>query len=377
MQPTIFQPVSVSLPGLSASFANNADTSKSQLAATVNDVRIRTMVAKINPYDIQSIATFGDQQSSSLTQFNNEILNQAKQADLGAEIDQKFSQIISIARTIDPRKIGSLKKKNGIVSAITNFFGNTKEGIVAKVNTLSEQIDRVVNDLDSTRSRLQNRHTTLEQMFEQHKAEYYELQDLIAAGQQGLAIIRSEIDKKKVDIALATDPLMRQQVSDLEAAYTRLDRKVANFEVIKTYIVHDLPKIKQIASDNLTLGEKIQDIKQLTIPLWKSQFVNIIILEEQRQSVALIDSVDDATNEFAKTSADMFGGNVAAIAKARNRSVLDVETLDHVHTKLLTAFTELAETEKQCRIKRVEDAKHFTQLNVELGKFMITQQGGN
>jgi hypothetical protein len=42
---------------------------------------------------------------------------------------------------------------------------------------------------------------------------------------------------------------------------------------------------------------------------------------------------------------------------------------------LLTAFTELAETEKQCRTKRIEDAKHFTQLNVELGKFMVTQQG--
>lgn len=345
--------------------------------ATVNSTRVQSMAAKINPYDIQSIVTFGDLQSTSLAKFNEEILAQAKQADLGAEIDSKFGQIISIAKSIDPKKIGSLKKKSGLLSAITGFFSDTKEGIVAKVNTLSDQIDRVVTDLDATRNRLDARHSTLEQMFEQHKAEYFELQDLIAAGQLGLTVIRVEIDAKKADPTLGADPLLRQQISDLEAAYTRLDRKVANFEVVKTYIVHDLPKIKQIANDNLTLGEKIQDIKQLTIPLWKSQFVNIIILEEQRQSVALIDSVDDATNDFAKSAADMFGANVAAIAKSRNRAVLDVETLDHVHAKLLTAFTELADTEKQCRIKRIEDAKHFTQLNVELGKFMVTQQGAN
>lgn len=363
-----FNPTSVFSP---------ADATQLAVATTapVNNDRVRMMVAKINPYDVQTIATFGDQQSSALTQFNNEILTQAKQADLGAEIDQKFGQIISIARTIDPKKIGSLKKKTGFLSVFSRFLGNTKENVVAKVNSLSTQIDRVVGDLDATRDRLQKRHATLEQMFDQHKNEYFELQDLIAAGHQGLTNIRTEIDKKKADPTLAADPLLRQTIADLEAAYTRLDRKVANFEAVKTYIVHDLPKIKQIASDNLTLGEKIQDIKQLTIPLWKSQFVNIIILEEQRQSTQLIDSVDDATNDFARSAADMFSDNVTAIAKTRNRSVLDLETLDHVHTKLLTAFTELAETEKQCRIKRVEDAKHFTELNVELGKFMTTQEG--
>jgi uncharacterized protein YaaN involved in tellurite resistance len=303
--------------------------------------KIKALAAKINPYDVQTIVEFGgtDQKAASLAKFNDEILNQAKQADLGAEVDQKFSQIISIAKSIDPKKIGSLKKKNGFVGAISSFFSNTKENIVAKVNTLSEQIDRVVADLDATKTRLQNRHATLEQMFEQHKSEYFELQDLLEAGHQGLEIIRAEIDKRKADPAMATDLLLRQQISDMEATYTRLDRKLASFEAVKTYIVHDLPKIKQIASDNLTLGEKIQDIKQLTIPLWKSQFVNIIILEEQRQSTQLIDSVDDATNDFAKTAADMFGDNVKAIAKTRNRAVLDVETLDHVHNKLLSAFT--------------------------------------
>ena len=58
-------------------------------------------------------------------------------------------------------------------------------------------------------------------------------------------------------------------------------------------------------------------------------------LNEQKNSVQLANTIDDATNELLRRNADLLHQNSVDTAKANQRSVIDIETLEHVQNTLI------------------------------------------
>ena len=89
--------------------------------------------------------------------------------------------------------------------------------------------------------------------------------------------------------------------------------------------------------------EKIQSSLVNTIPLWKSQMVLALGLEHSRQATAAQSAVTEMTNELLKKNADMLKMGTIATAKEAERSVVDIETLQHTNQQLISTLDEVPE----------------------------------
>lgn len=180
----------------------------------------------------------------------------------------------------------------------------------------------------------------LDEAFETIKQEHRQLSAHITAGesvaknlQQRLAMAAANSDG---------DALEMQSQQDLRAAMAALQKRVADLQLLQHSALQQLPMIRMVQANNRMLIEKFYTIKELTIPAWKRQFTLALSLSEQQNAVQLANSIDDATNDFLKANARLLQDNTLSTARANQRLVIDVATLQEVHDTLMNTVQEVA-----------------------------------
>lgn len=116
-----------------------------------------------------------------------------------------------------------------------------------------------------------------------------------------------------------------------------------------------------IQNNDLLMTEKIQTAIVNTIPLWKSQMVLALGMEHSRQATAAQSAVAQTTNELLKKNADMLKMGTIATAKEAERSIVDIETLQHTNEQLVSTLDEVVNIQREGAQKRKE-------AEVELGR---------
>ena len=129
--------------------------------------------------------------------------------------------------------------------------------------------------------------------------------------------------------------------------------------------------IRIIQSNNLMLVDKFYAIKNITIPAWKNQISLAISLNEQKNSVQLANNIDDATNEILRRNADLLHQNSVDTARANQRSVIDIETLEHVQNTLINTVNDVIQIQKEGMQKRFEATERLKTLQNNLNQLII------
>jgi len=96
-----------------------------------------------------------------------------------------------------------------------------------------------------------------------------------------------------------------------------------------------------------------------------------ISLNEQRNSVQLANTIDDATNELLKRNADLLHQNSVDTAKANQRSVIDIETLEHVQNTLIKTVNDVIQIQKEGMQKREEASTRIKALQSNLQQLVL------
>jgi uncharacterized protein YaaN involved in tellurite resistance len=157
-----------------------------------------------------------------------------------------------------------------------------------------------------------------------------------------------------------------EKAAILEANRQLLSKRVDDLKVLQHSAMQTLPMVRIIQSNNLALVDKFQTIRQLTLPAWKRSFMLAITLDEQKNAVELANTIDDATNALMRRNADLLHQNSVATAKANQRLVVDVETLQHVHDKILATLTDVREAHQQGANQRKQAIGELERLRNEL-----------
>ncbi|MFZ1891018.1 MAG: toxic anion resistance protein, partial [Formosimonas sp.] len=134
------------------------------------------------------------------------------------------------------------------------------------------------------------------------------------------------------------DQLKAQHVSDLRSLGVVLDKRVSDLLALQTSAMQTLPSIRLIQHNNQLLLEKLNNVRELTIPAWKRQFMLLIASQEQEKIVALVNDVDKTTNELLKNNAELLQQNTLETAKISQRGVIDLATLEQVQQSLITTI---------------------------------------
>jgi uncharacterized protein YaaN involved in tellurite resistance len=130
--------------------------------------------------------------------------------------------------------------------------------------------------------------------------------------------------------------------------------------------VQTAPMIRMVQSNNRILIDKFRNLQELTIPSWKKQFTLAIALMEQQQAVELTQKIDDTTNELMRRNADLLRQNSINTARANQRSVVDIETLEHVQQTLISTMEEVEQIQRDGEQSRQQAAGRMEEMKAEL-----------
>lgn len=322
---------------------------------------VEALVKEFKSVDNLSVAEYGKDISSKTNSCTTELLELVKNKDLD-ETGAKLNQVITVAQGINSNNLvgSSGLAKLPIIGGLFKSVTRARQNFAMKFNSTNEQINSLVGEIETNQNGLKERINLLDNMFENVTDEYHSLGIHIAAGQVKLNELKDQIN---ITTELAkTDQSAVQKAYDLNHIYNNLEKRLHDLYTLQQSAQQTLPMIRIIQANNLMLIDKFYAIKNITIPAWKNQISLAISLEEQKNSVELATTIDNATNELLRRNADLLHTNSVQTAKANQRSVIDVETLEHVQSKLIQTVNDVIAIQKQGVANRDNATKKLQQL---------------
>ena len=126
------------------------------------------------------------------------------------------------------------------------------------------------------------------------------------------------------------------------------------------------PQTRMLQNNDVMMIEKIQSSLVNTIPLWKSQMVLALGLENARKATAAQAAVSEMTNELLKKNAEKLKQGSIDIAKEAERSIIDIETLQHTNEQLISTLDEVMQIQRDGAQKRQEAEAELRRIEGEL-----------
>lgn len=324
----------------------------------------RKELAEINH---NAVAEYGKNIATQTSGYTDELLNLVQNKDLD-ETGQKLNQVVQVAQQLNTSSILNKKNNSGFFGGLMSKIKGAKNNIDMHFNTTKEQIDTLVKEIEKSQSGLKARVDTLDRMFHGVQSEYKQLGVYIAAGKLKQDEIQQEISTLT---SQSQDQTTTQRVYDLNHLANNLEKRVSDLQVLQQSAMQTLPMIRIIQSNNLMLVDKFYAIKNITLPAWKNQISLAISLNEQKNSVQLANTIDDATNDLLKRNADLLHQNSVDTAKANQRSVIDIETLEHVQNTLIKTVNDVIQIQKEGMQKRAEATTRLRSLQDNLNQLVL------
>ena len=317
------------------------------------------------------VAEYGKNIANKTSTYTDELLDLVQNKDLDAT-GQKLNQVVQVAQQLNTSSILNKSKSSGFFGGLLSKFKSAKQSFDQHFNTTKEQIDVLVKEIESSQSGLKARVGTLDKMFDAVQEEYKQLGVYIAAGQLKQQDIQQQIATLTNQ---EQDQQTTQQIYDLNHLANNLEKRVSDLQVLQQSAMQTLPMIRIIQSNNLMLVDKFYAIKNITLPAWKNQISLAISLQEQKNSVQLVKAIDDTTNDLLRRNAELLHQNSVDTAKANQRSVIDVETLEHVQNTLIKTVNDVIQIQKEGMQKRAEATTRLRALQESLNHLVLENSG--
>ena len=198
----------------------------------------------------------------------------------------------------------------------------------------------------------------------------------IIAGKKRLAEIQSgqlEELRKKAEASGAQEDA--QAYNDLAQMCNRFEKKLHDLELTRMVSIQMGPQTRMLQNNDTLMVEKIQSSLVNTIPLWKSQMVLALGLENSRKATAAQSAVTNATNELLRKNAEMLKMGTITTAKEAERSIIDIETLQHTNQQLISTLDEVIQIQKDGAQKRREAEAELGRIEGELRHKLMELRG--
>ena len=332
----------------------------------------RKMVAdfaeKIDITDSTVVLQYGAAAQKNIASFSENALNGVRTKDLG-EVGDALSNLV-----VELKSFGVEEKKG-----ILGFFQkkrNELEAMKASYSKAEANVDKIVDVLEGHQVTLMKDIAMLDQMYELNTKYYKELTMYILAGKKRLEAVRANeleaLRKKAEETGTQEDA---QAYNDMANLCTRFEKKLHDLELTRMISVQMGPQTRLIQNNDALMLEKIQSSLVNTIPLWKSQMVLALGLEHSRQATAAQSAVTNMTNDLLKKNADMLKMGTIETAKEAERSVVDIQTLQHTNQQLISTLDEVMNIQKEGAAKRKEAEAELGRIEGELKQKLLELRG--
>ena len=305
---------------------------------------------KIDIRDSTQVLQYGVAAQKNVADFSTSALNKVSTKDLG-EVGNTLSSLVVQLKNNAPGE----QKKRG-------FFQRAKislDEMKAQYSKAEANVDQVVKILEQHQVNLMKDVAMLDQMYDLNQQYYKELTMYILAGKKRLKEVQEGELKELKEKAQSTG---RQ-------------KKIHDLELTRMVSIQMGPQTRLLQNNDTLMIEKIQTSLVNTIPLWKSQMVLALGLERSRQATAAQSAVTDMTNELLKKNAEMLHMSTVATAREAERSIVDIETLQHTNQELISTLDEVLAIQKEGSQRRQEAEAELGRIEGELKQKLLALRG--
>lgn len=301
---------------------------------------------KIDVRDTNMILQYGAAAQKNVAGFSESALNNVRSKDLG-EIGQDLSRLV-----VELKGFGDSDEKKGLMGLFKKA-GNRLESMKAQYSKVEANVEKISQSLEQHQITLLKDVAMFDQMYELNLKYYKELTMYILAGKKKLEDMRAgELPALKAKAEQSGAQEDAQAYNDMVQMCERFEKKLHDLELTRMISVQMGPQTRLLQNNDTLMVEKIQSSLVNTIPLWKSQMVLALGLEHGRQATAAQSAVTEMTNELLKKNADLLKMGTIETAKEAERSVVDIETLQHTNQQLISTLDEVLNIQREGAQKR-------------------------
>ncbi len=321
--------------------------------------QIKAVAEKIDLKDTNAIIAYGASAQRKVSDFADGALESVRGKDMG-ETGKILSSLLVELKT------GGEEKK-GFFAKLFNLGAKTFEELKAQYSTTEANIDRLVGLLQGHEQQLIKDIAQLDALYDKNKLYFKEVSMYIEAGKQALEKAKNETLKElQAKAAASGDAADAQEAQDFADMITRFEKKLYDLELSRTVCLQSAPEIRMVQNSDTIMSEKIQSTIINVIPMWKTQMVLALNNFHTQEAIKAQNAVTEATNEMLKKNAELLHQNSVETAKASERGIVDLETLQHTNEQLITALDEIQRIQEDGKLARANAEKELLKIETEL-----------
>lgn len=317
----------------------------------------------IDVNDSQAVIQYGTEAQRNISDFSDSVLSQIKSKDAGY-VGNILTDLMLGVKSLD---VGSLTEQTGFFGKLFSNMKARMTKFMAKFESLSTQIEKIVDELDKAKMGLLKDITLMDGMYDKNLDYMRDLELFIIAGKQKLEEVNTVLIPQMKEAAQKSgDAVDAQKARDLTQLAERFEKKLYDLELSRTIAIQTAPQLRIIQNNDQMLVEKIQSSIMNTIPLWKNQIVIAISLYRQQEALEMQKKVTDTTNELLTKNSAMLKENSIGVAKENQRGIVELETLRKVHTDLITTLEETVRISEEGHANRMQAETELARMENEL-----------
>lgn len=326
--------------------------------------QIKAVAEKIDITDSNAVLSYGATAQRKVSDFAGGALESVRAKDMGETGQVLTSLLVELKNNSEEKK-----------SFLGKLFGSAEksfERLKAQYSTTEANIDRLVKLLEGHEEQLLKDIAQLDVLYDKNKLYFKEVSMYIEAGKLALEKAKNEtlpaLEAKAKETSAAEDAQAAQDYADM---ITRFEKKIYDLELSRTVCLQSAPEIRMVQNSDTIMSEKIRSTIVNVIPMWKTQMVLALNNYHTQKAIEAQQSVTEATNEMLRKNAEALHQSTVETAKASERGIVDIETLQHTNEQLISALDEIQQIQADGRVARAEAEKELAKIEQELKDKML------
>ncbi|HAV35401.1 MAG TPA: toxic anion resistance [Massilia sp.] len=311
----------------------------------------------ISGIDDKAIEALGGSTGAGVAKVSAKLLGTVRASDADV-FGAQLNELIATAKGLDPAKLRS----GGLMSRITGMFGSVKEKMLSQYQVVESRMDTLVAEMTRHANVHRGRIQDFDAMYKGLETYYQGLDADVKKGEAWAERLRLAVAQQ----AAPANAFEAQQATELKRRLERLEKRIDDLKRAMLMATQMVPQIRLSQDNARALTDTFTDIVNVSIPAWRNVFSLYLLQLEAKQSAAVANAAYDATDAAFRTQADMLLENTETVARAKQRSLVSLETAQHVQTQLMTAFDKLEQISNEGQQRRKDELPKLQELEREL-----------
>ncbi|GAB3382149.1 toxic anion resistance protein [Massilia agri] len=311
----------------------------------------------VSGIDDKAIEALGGNTGAGVAKVSAKLLGTVRASDADV-FGTQLNELIATSKGLDPAKLRS----GGLLSRVTNMFGSVKEKMLSQYQVVESRMDTLIAEMTRHANVHRGRIKDFDDMYLGLEQYYQGLDADVKKGEAWAEQLRLAVAQQ----GAATNAFEAQQATELKRRLERLEKRIDDLRRAMLMATQMVPQIRLSQDNARALTDTFTDIVNVSIPAWRNVFSLYLLQLEAKQSAAVANAAYDATDAAFRAQADMLLENTETVARAKQRSLVSLETAQHVQNQLVSAFDKLEQISNEGQQRRKDELPKLQELEREL-----------